>query len=291
MPADAPVRRALLFMPGDERRKIEKGAALVVDAVIMDLEDGVAHARKALARQTIAAALQTVDYGTTERLIRTNPVARGGLFKQDIRVTAPFRPDGYVLPKVESAAQVQVVSQMLSGIEGWHGWPQYSLRLLAIVETARGVVNLREIAGSDARLEALIFGAEDLAGDIGAVRTVAGMEVFYARSAVVIHARAFGLQAIDSPYVHLEDMPGLEAETEQALNMGYDGKLAVHPKQIGPIQQRFSPSAEALAAAQRLVAAYEAHQAVGQGVFVLDGKMIDAPMLKAAQRVLARAAQ
>ncbi len=282
-------RRALLFMPGDDLHKIEKGAAQQVDLLIMDLEDGVVRAHKAQARETVARALQSVDFGASERLIRVNAITGGGQYVQDIRATAPFRPDGYVLPKVDSAAQVLAVSRLLGSIESWHGWPLNSLCLLAIIETARGIVNLREIADSDTRLEALIFGAEDLAGDIGAQRTPDGWEVFYARSAVVVHARAFSLQAIDLPYVHLENLPGLEADAEQARIMGYDGKLAIYPRQVEVIQQGFTPSMEEVATAQRLITAYEAHQAAGQGVFVMEGQMIDAPMLRTAQRVLERA--
>jgi citrate lyase beta subunit len=270
-------RRALLFMPGDDRRKIEKGAALGADAVIMDLEDGVALNRKVQARETIAAALREVDFGRTKRLVRINPVADDGLYAADLEATAPHKPDGYVLPKVESAQQVHEVSQRLNG----------TFHLLAIIETARGVVNLREIAESG--VSALIFGAEDLAADIGAVRTPDGWEVFYARSAVVVHARAAGIQAIDTIYAHLENIVGLTAETEQALYMGFDGKLAIHPRQVDVIQKVFTPSAEQIERAQQLIESHEAHQAAGTGVFVFEGRMVDRPMIRAAEVVLARA--
>jgi citrate lyase beta subunit len=276
-------------MPGDDRHKIEKGAALGVDAVIMDLEDAVAQNRKQQARETVALALYELDFGQTERLVRLNAVVEGGLYRDDLQVTMPAHPDAYVIPKVDSAAQVEAVAALLGSIEAAQGWPDGEIKLLAIVETARGVVNLREIAASSPRLEALIFGAEDLAGDIGAIRTPDGWEVFYARSAIVIHARAAGLQAIDSPYVHLENMTGLEADAEQALYMGYSGKLAIHPRQVAPIQHLYTPSAEDIEQARRLIAAYEAHQAAGEGVFALDGKMIDTPMLRAAEQVLSRA--
>jgi citrate lyase beta subunit len=255
----------------------------------MDLEDGVALSRKQQARETVALALYEIDFGATERLVRLNAVVEGGLYVDDLQVTAPAHPDAYVLPKIESAVQIHGVERFLSQIEADQGWPTGGIRLLAIIETARGVVNLAEIAASSPRLEALIFGAEDLAGDIGAIRSPDGWEVFYARSAVVIHARAAQLQAIDSPYVHLENLPGLEAEAEQALYMGFSGKLAVHPRQVEPIQRLFTPTAEAIEQARRLIAAYEAHQAAGEGVFALDGKMIDTPMLRAAEQVLARA--
>jgi citrate lyase beta subunit len=282
------IRRALLFMPGDDRRKIEKGAGLDVDGVIMDLEDGVALNNKPAARATIAAALGEVNFGRSERLVRINPVG-SGLDGDDLTATLPARPDAYVVPKVESARQIGAVAARLEATERDNGWPSESIRLLAIVETARGVVNLREIAESSPRLDTLIFGAEDLAGDIGATRTPDGWEVFYARSAVVIHAKAAGLGAIDTPFVNLTDLEALAAETRTAMLMGYSGKLAIHPRQIEPIQQTFTPDAEEIARAKRLVDAHTAHQAVQTGVFELDGKMVDMPMVRAAEYVLARA--
>jgi citrate lyase beta subunit len=282
------IRRALLFMPGDDRRKIEKGAGMGVDSIIMDLEDGVALNNKPAARATIAAALRDLDFGRAERLVRINPVG-AGLDADDLAATLPARPDGYVLPKVESAAQIQTIAAHLDAAEQQHNWPSGSIRLLPIIETALGVVNLRDIATSSTRLDALIFGAEDLAGDIGATRTPDGWEVFYARSAVVIHAKAAALQAIDTPFVDLNDLDGLEAETRTAMLMGYSGKLAIHPRQVEPIQRLFSPSEEEIARAQRLIEAHDQQQAAGTGVFQLDGKMVDMPMVRAAQSILARA--
>lgn len=236
------MRRALLFMPGDSRRKIEKGAALGVDSIIMDLEDAIALTQKDAARACVTQALHEVDFGRSEKLVRTNMVIPGWLYAADIAATVAARPDGYVLPKIEDAEQIQWVSDLLSLAEDRHGWPRHSLRLLAIIETARGIANLREIASSSPRLETLIFGAEDLAGDMGAVRTAAGWEVFYARSAVVLHAKAAGLQAIDTVYIDLTATDeALMAETTLALNMGYTGKLAIHPKQVAPMQQVFTP--------------------------------------------------
>jgi citrate lyase beta subunit len=268
-------------MPGDDRHKIEKGAALDVDAVIMDIEDGVALNNKPSARETIRAALQEVDFGSTARLVRVNPV-NSVFHGDDLAVTVGGKPDGYVIPKVESAAQVRAVSDWLSA----HG--AGDIPLLAIVESARGVINLREIAES-AGLAALAFGAEDYAADIGAIRTDEGDEVFYARSAVVMHAKAYSLQAIDSPFVRLDDEDGLFEETQRALNMGYTGKLTIHPKQVTPVQSVFTPTADEIARAQRLVAAHDAQQAAGTGAFQLDGKMIDMPIVRHAQTVLARA--
>lgn len=282
------IRRGLLFMPGDDPHKIEKGAALDVDAVIMDLEDGVALNRKPAARAAAAAALRDVDFGRSERLIRLNPVD-SPFFEDDFLETVEAHPDGYVLPKVESARQVREVAARLLAAEARHGWQPGAICLLAIIETGRGVLNVREIAESDPRLDALIFGAEDLAGDIGATRTPEGWEVYYARSAVVIHAKTCGLQAIDTPFVNLTDFERLAQETRAALSMGFTGKLAIHPKQIDIIQRTFTPTPVEIQQARRLIDAHDAQQAGGSGVFELDGKMVDMPMVRAAQTILARA--
>lgn len=284
------LRRALLFMPGDDLKKIGKGAGLSVDTVIMDLEDGVAAANKAQARETVLTALTSdeIDFGKTERVVRLN-AASSGLLAGDLARTFPGHPDGYMLPKVETAGEIIEISEQLSLLEAEAGIEPGATGLIALVETARGVVNLREIAGSDPRLVALAFGAEDLAGSIGAVRTPEGMEVFYARSAVVIHAAAFGLQALDSPCVRLSDAAALRGETRRAVQMGYTGKLAIHPAQVPIIVEIFKPSAEDLDRARRLIAAFEAEQAGGSGVFAFEGQMVDMPMLRAARRVIARA--
>lgn len=284
------IRRALLFMPGDAQRKIEKAAGLAVDSVIMDLEDAVALNNKDAARQTVAQALRQVDFRGSERLVRLNMVIPGWLYTADIQATVDARPDGYVLPKIEEARQVQRVSALLTEAEERNGWPLNSIKLLAIIETAKGIVNLRDIASSDPRLDALIFGAEDLAGDIGALRTADGHEVAYARSAVVIHAKAFKLQAIDTVFVDLTaPADALIHETRTALEMGYTGKLAIHPRQIEPIQAVFTPSLAEVEAAQALIRAHEQQQAQGTGVFEYQGRMVDMPMIRAALAVLARA--
>jgi citrate lyase beta subunit len=282
------VRRAVLFTPGDSLHKLQKAAGLGVDSLILDLEDGVALNRKAEARQTVVEALRTIDFGRTERLIRINPVG-SGLEADDLDVTLPAHADGYVIPKVEQRDRVQWVSARIADMERRQGWDAGVIRLLVMIETARAVVNLREIAASDPRLDALIFGAEDLAGSIGAVRTRENHEVSFARSAVVIHAAAFGLQAIDQIYADFNDTPGLIAESERAMQMGYSGKTIIHPRQIEPVSLVFTPSDEAIAQAQRLIEAYNAHQSSGAGAFALDGKMVDAPFIRAAERVLARA--
>jgi citrate lyase beta subunit len=284
-------QKSLLFMPGDDIRKIEKGAMSGADAVVMDLEDGVALNRKQAARETTRFALQGVTFERTARLVRLNGITTR-LLDDDIAQTVEGRPDGYVLPKVESAETIRVVCNRLENIERKHGWLVGSIHLLVVIETARGVMKLDEIAatsGADERLDALIFGSEDFAGDVGATRTREGWEIFYARSAVVTAAAAYNLQAIDTVFIDLNDLDGLRAETQFALQLGYTGKLAIHPKQVAVINDVFTPSTEAVARAQRLLQIFEEHQQQGTGAFAFEGKMVDMPMVRAAQRILQRA--
>ncbi len=281
-------RRALLYMPGDDMHKIQKAITLGVDTICMDIEDGVALNRKAEARATILEALRTLDFGRAEKIVRINPVG-SGLEEDDLKAVLPGRPEGILIPKVNSAEQIRWVSDRLSEFEPAQGWPVGGIILLALVETAQGVVNLKEIAGADTRLQGLVFGAEDLAGNMGLVRTPEGWEVFYARSAVAVHAAAFGLQAIDVVFMDLHDPEGLRRESLQGAQMGYTGKQAIHPNQVAPVQEAFTPSDEAIAAAQRVVEAARQNQEGGRGAFALDGKMVDAPVVKAAEWVITRA--
>ncbi len=272
-------RRCLLFMPGDDLKKIQRGISLGVDSIVMDLEDGVALNRKAEARATIAAALRDLKFGRSERVVRINPIGSG--FEQaDLDTVVPQRPDSILLPKVEHPEHIHWLAESIA---------DPGIRLLALIETARGVVNLREIAAVSDRLDALIFGAEDLAGDIGATRTKAGWEVFYARSAVVTYAAAFGLQAIDTLVIDFNDEDALIEDARLSVQLGFSGKLAIHPKQVAVIQSIFTPGDEQIAQAQRLIQAHDEQQAHGIGAFAFEGKMIDMPAIRAARQVLAKA--
>lgn len=281
-------RRALLYMPGDDERKIRKATTLGADCVCLDMEDGVALSRKDEARDLIPRMLAELDFGQTERLVRINPVG-SRMETDDLRAGLDVRPDGIVIPKVESGDAIRWASAAIAAVERAQGWPVGGIVIIVLVETALGIVNLRDIASSDPRLQGLIFGAEDLAGDIGAVRTREGWEVFYARSAVVTHAAAFGLQAIDMVYIDYKDGEGLVRESAEAARMGYAGKQVIHPNQIAPVQGAFTPDDAAISHALRVMNAMREHQEAGKGAFSLDGKMIDMPLVKAAERVLARA--
>ena len=189
-----------------------------------------------------------------------------------------------MLPKVDFAEQVQAVAEFLTLEEKARGRPA-GIRLLPIVETALGVMNVREIALADDRVDALVFGAEDLAGDMGAQRTPEGWESSTA-SAVVTAAKAYRLQAIDMVYFDLNDLAGFEAECRSGRQMAYDGKMAIHPRQVEIAQRVFAPSPEEIERALRVIQAHEEAQAAGLGAFALDGRMVDMPVVRAAENTM-----
>lgn len=281
-------RRALLYVPGDDRHKIEKATALGCDSVCLDMEDGVALSRKAEARATIAESLQELDFGETERLARISAVGTGRE-REDLDAVLPLRPDGIVIPKLEEVKQIEWASDLLETAELEYGWPLHSIRLLVDVETPKGILNLKEIAGHP-RLDGLIFGGEDFAAAIGATRTPEAIELLYARQAVLTAAAAYGLQAIDIVAIDFKDLDALRAEAEFGARLGFTGKQIIHPAQVEPVQTAFTPGAEAVAQAERIVEGFEASLKEGRGAFALDGRMIDMPLVKNARRVLERAA-
>ncbi|MCC6168985.1 MAG: CoA ester lyase [Caldilineaceae bacterium] len=283
-------RRSLLYVPGDSLRKIEKAAALDADTLILDLEDGVARSQKEAARAVVGEALARLDFGPRERLVRLNHPTHG-MIEAELAATLPSPPHGYVLPKVEAASELLDLDARLAQAEQARGLAQGSLTIFAMIETARGLLRLGEIAASTLRLAGLIFGAEDFTADVGAIRSPGGVELLYARSSLVITAAAYGLHAVDAVYLELDNLAGLEEECALGRGLGFGGKTAIHPRQLPVINQAFTPAPAEVARAQALVNAFAAHQAQGTGVFVYEGKMVDQPVIVAAQRLLARMAQ
>ncbi len=275
-------------MPGNDWRKIQKATTLDVDSVCLDLEDGVALQRKPEARESLARAFTSLDFHRSERLARINAVG-SGLEVDDLASVLPAHPDGIIIPKVASADQVNWVCDQIAEAEKAHGWSLGGIRVIALIESARGLLNLTQIAGADERLEALIFGAEDYAANVGAIRTREGMEVLYARSAVVATAAAFELQAIDLLFLDFRDLDGLRQEAKRGAQLGYTGMQVIHPNQIATVQEVFTPDDSAIAQAQQVIHISREQQAAGSGVFALEGKMVDRPIVRAAERVLARA--
>lgn len=281
-------RRALLYMPGDDRRKIEKATTLGVDCICIDMEDGVAMTHKTEARAVIAQAMKDLYFGESEVCIRINSIG-SGLESYDLVAALAANPDTIVVPKIESADQVLWVSDHIESYELSSGQELGSVHLLAGVETAKGILNLRKIAEADRRLEAIIFGAEDYAASIGARRTKEATEVLYARQAVITACAANDLQAIDMVYIDFRDLEGLRLEAEQGAGWGFSGKQVIHPNQVAVVQKAFTPSDQEIDYAKRIVETFESSQREGRGAYALDDKMIDMPLLKNARKVLDRA--
>lgn len=282
--ASVPPIRAFFYVPGSEERMIAKASSLGADCVVLDLEDAVAASKKDQARKVVAGALQRMTFGRSQVLVRVNGLGTPHALA-DLAELAPLpQIAGFVLPKVESAADLNFVRQCLQALRRDH-----PAHLVAMIESASAVVRLGEIAAVPG-LSALVFGAEDYTSDIGGVRTPAAHELLYARSAVVTHAKAFGLQAIDMVCVHYKDEAVLRSECEQGFGMGFTGKQTIHPAQIPVVHATFVPAAKHVALAKRILAAYEAAASQGVGTFTVDDKMIDMPVIKWAQSVVARAA-
>lgn len=281
-------RRALLYTPGSDLHKIEKAISLNVDCICLDLEDGVAATQKEVARETISEVLISQDFGKSERLVRINPVG-SGLENDDLEAILPSKPDGIVLPKVTGVEQIIWLIGQISAHFKENEWSPDIMAIFVIIESALAIVNLREIASSDPSLDVLIFGAEDLAADVGSQRSNSAWEIFYARSKVVTYAAAYGLQAIDMVYLDFTDPTGLRVQANQGSKLGYVGKQVIHPDQVDIVQNIFTPDKKSIDAANEILEAYAAYQEAGQGAFSVDGKMIDAPVVKSAQNIIERA--
>ncbi len=293
----APRRRCSLhFVPGGNERMITRALTLPADGLILDLEDAVSPDRKAATRPIVRGWLEKLDFGGRERWIRMNPVATG-LGRADLEETIAGRPDGYVVPKPRSAADIREVAQALDALEHRHGIPVGSTRLVLIAtETPEGLLNIREVATASPRTVAVSWGIEDLgaAMGLGRVRDERGKYLDiprHARVMCVVAAAAAGVQALDTVYTDIADLDGLRRECEDGVDMGFTGKISIHPNQIAVINEVFTPSAAAVAEARELVLAFEEHRRRGVYAFTFKGKMVDAPHLAGARRVLERAGE
>jgi citrate lyase beta subunit len=287
-------RRSVHFVPGGNERMIAKAITLDADGLILDLEDAVPPDRKAATRPIVRRWLDTLDFGPRERWIRMNPVATG-LGRADLEETIAGRPDGYVVPKPRHAGDVVEVAQLLDGLERRHGIAHGTTRLLPIAtETPEGLLNVREIAGASPRIAAISWGIEDLgaAMGLGRVRDRDGRYLDvprYARVMCAIAASAAGVDWLDTVYTDIADLDGLRRECDDAVAMGFTGKISIHPSQIPVINAAFTPAPEAIAEARALIAAFEEHRARGVYAFTFKGQMVDAPHLAGALRIIARA--
>lgn len=276
------ILRSLLFIPGNNPGMLQNGGVFGADSVILDLEDAVSPLEKDAARLLVANALKSVDYGGSKKVVRINPLDMP-IGRDDIRAIVPCRPDALVLPKVQSAADIKEAAALIAVAEQPGQEP---VKIIALIETPRGLAEAYNIAVADARVVALAFGAEDYTATLGAIRTKEGKEILTARSLMVNAAAAAGIDALDTPYTDVNDETGLIEDTALAKQLGFKGKMAINPRQIDVIHSIFNPSAQEIEWAERVVQAIRQAEEQGSGVISVDGRMVDAPIVNRAERVL-----
>jgi citrate lyase beta subunit len=275
--------RSVLYMPGSNPRALDKARVLAADALILDLEDAVAPAEKARARELVAEAVETGGYGKRKLLIRINGLeTEWG--EADLVRAAKAGPDAILLPKVEAATDVARVAVQLERLGAPAG-----TRIWAMLETPRGVLNAAAIAAAHPLLEGFVLGTNDLAKDLGATQTADRAPLLASLSLCLLAARAEDLVCVDGVYNAFKDDDGLRAVCVQGRALGFDGKTLVHPAQLAIANEVFAPSAEAVALAQTQVAAFAEAEARGEGVAVVDGRIVENLHVAEARRLLARA--
>jgi len=274
------LRRSRLYAPGNNPRLLAGIDLHDADCILLDLEDSVPLQEKSAARILVKHLLLTLDL--PEAWVRINPLSSYGA--DDLDEVVLGRPHGICLPKAESAADVEALSQTLSEKERELGIPVGSTYIMPIIETAKGILHAEEICTADERVVVVSFGAEDFTRDMGAKRTHDSL--LFARSMLVAAAKAARIQASDTVYADLTDEAGLIAETKLARDLGFDGKGAINPRQIEPIHRVFSPSEEEIEEAMKVISVAEEAERKGMGAVALGGKMIDRPVLERARRTL-----
>lgn len=282
---DKRLRRSMMFVPGNNPSMIIDAPVFCPDSVILDLEDAVSVNQKDAARELVVRALKTLDFGSCETVVRINgrhtPFCEG-----DIRALVPAKPDVLRLAMTELPEDIVWADELIAKLEAEHGVPAGTVKLMAAIETARGIVNAKDIALSSKRLVAMSFGAEDFTNSIQSERTPEGHELLVARATIVLAARAAGIDPIDTVYSRVDDDDGFRADALKAKQMGFAGKSCIHPKQVRLVHEVFRPTAAEIRKAQAITEAIEEAEKRGRGVIAVDGRMVDGPIVMKAQRVL-----
>lgn len=275
----------MLFLPGNTPNMLINGDTLGADTVIFDLEDAVSPDEKDGARILVRNALKYQNFSGCEVVVRINPTDTE-FWKEDLDAVIPLKPDMIMPTKVSGGEMIREVSAYMGKVEERSGIEKGSVKILPLIETALGVEKAFEIASSDVRVAGLFLGGEDFTADMHCKRTKEGQEIFYARTRLVCAARAWGIEAYDTPFTDVEDMEGLRKDTEFAKSLGFAGKAVISPRHVDIVNEVFSPTEAEIEYAHDVMDAIEDGKRQGKGVISLRGKMIDAPIVKRAQQVL-----
>lgn len=274
------LRRTMLFMPGNNPGMLQSAPILGADSVILDLEDAVSLTEKDSARRLVSEAIKVIDYSAVELVVRVNPLDTE-YGPKDIDTIARVKPDALMIPKA-TEEQLETIDKMLSKIESEEKIEDNHIKLIPIVETAYGLENVYSIIKASKRVVGVLLGAEDLTSDFGIKRTKEGEEIFYARNRVSTACRACRVDAIDTPFTDTNDYEGLRKDTFKAKSIGFTGKSSINPRQIDTIHSVFEPTEAEIKHAVRVLEARDEAKAKGLGVFSLDGKMVDTPVINRA---------
>lgn len=284
-------RRSLLFVPGGESRKIEAARNAAADTILFDLEDSVALDEKADARRQVATALRDLDFGSTELAVRVNAPGSAH-FEGDLEGVLQAGVRTIMVPKCESSEGMRRVASWVESWEQAGNAEAESVRLLALIETAAGIAQALDVAGATSRIDALCFGHADFALDMGLPDADSSNRVvLHARAGLSIAAKARRLAAIDSVFLAVRDEAAFREDVRLGIELGFEGKLCIHPRQVKIVNQLYTPTPQQVEWATRVVEGWRRCQAEGRGVFTLDNKMIDAPLVAAQRRLLERAAR
>jgi len=281
MPASAHPRRSVLYMPGSNARALEKGRSLPADGLILDLEDAVAPDAKEIARRQIVEALQQGGYGKREIAVRVNALD-SPWGKDDVKAIATSGADAILLPKVETAAMIHALEKLMDAA----GAPK-SMGIQCMMETPLGMLNAKEVAGASPRITCLVMGTSDLVKDLQAAHTPDRLPVLTSLGLCILAARACGIAITDGVHLDLSDDAGFAAQCRQGKELGFDGKTLIHPKTIAKANEIFAPSEEEIDWSHKIIAAHAQASAEGQGVVVVDGKLIENLHVESAKRLVA----
>lgn len=282
------MRRSMLFLPGNNPNMLINGAALGSDAIIFDLEDAVSPAEKDAARILVRNTMKYMDLGTCERIVRINSIDTP-FWQGDLDEIMPLKPELILLPKTNCAEDVRKADAYMTVLEEKLGFSHNTVGLMPLIETALGVENAYQIASASKRVQALFLGAEDLTADLHCRRTKEGKEIDYARSRLVVAAKAAGVDVYDTPFTDVNDDEGIWVDAEYAKAKGFTGKSSISPRHVEVINQVFSPTLEEIDYAYEVMNIIQEAKAQGKGAIALHGKMIDAPIVTRAKRTIAMA--
>ncbi|WP_231037494.1 aldolase/citrate lyase family protein [Pectinatus frisingensis] len=281
------LRRTMMFVPGNNPKMINSADIYGADSLMFDVEDAITITEKDTARYLVANALKALQFHS-ETVVRINHPTQTPFGMDDLKIILPAKPNMIRLPKVEDISEVELVSNEIERVEKENNWPKGTINIIGAIESVKGLYNVREIC-KHPRMMAIALGAEDFIANLKTQRTKTGIELYYARSEILMAARDAGIQCMDTVFSDINDMEGFDREVTNSRDMGFDGKSVIHPKQINEVHRIYTPNDNQLHHALKVLAAFEDSTKNHKGVLAVDGKMIDGPIVVRAKRVVNQA--